>query len=74
MEAIQEVRLGELESYKIYNLIKSAGFKTITGKRHITLIDTKVSNADKYSDLTFNSPIEALKAVGSYINNIKIVG
>ena len=69
MAAIQEIKLNEVETYKIYQLIDLAGFKAITGKRNITLVDKKVPNADKYSDLTFNSPIEALRAVGVYISN-----
>jgi hypothetical protein len=74
MSSIQEVSISTLETYKLCQLIDLAGFKTIIGRSYIRLEDKNNTNADKYSDLTFNTLIEATRAVQPYIvNQFKIV-
>jgi hypothetical protein len=71
---IQEINISELETYKLCQLIDLAGFKTIIGKSYIRLEDKKNTNADKYSDLTFRTIVEAARAIQPYIvNQFKIV-
>ena len=74
MNQIQTINISHLETYKLCQLIDLAGFKTIIGKSYIRLEDKNNTNADKYSDLTFKTLIEAARAVQPYImNKFKLV-
>ena len=71
---IKEINISELETYKMYQLIDLAGFKAIIGRCYIRLEDKNNTNADEYSDLTFRTLIEAVKAIQPYIiNSFKLV-
>jgi hypothetical protein len=70
---IQEVSISKIERYVIYDLIESAGFRVVSTNNAVTLEDTTSREADKYSDLTFKSLVEAVFAIAPYIcNQIKL--
>jgi hypothetical protein len=66
---VQIINITKLEKFKLCQLIDLAGFKTIINRRTVTLIDKKNTKADEYSDLTFESLYEAVRAVGEYLSN-----
>jgi stress-induced morphogen len=75
---IEEVRLTDLDTDRICKLIKKAGFNPkriqIGDKSYIHLEDKNNTNADKYSELTFRTFIEAARAIQPYImNKFKLV-
>lgn len=69
MNGVQIIDLRHQEKYKICQIIAKAGFKTIIKDHYVQLEDTTSKDADKYSDLTFKSLIEAAKAIQPYVAN-----
>ena len=69
MSNIIVLNIRHLRREKMMQLIDLAGFKTEIYNRYISLIDKESRDADKYSDLTFESLYEAIRAVEPYLKN-----
>jgi hypothetical protein len=69
MANVAVIEIKQLQRDKIIQFIDLAGFRIEIYNRYIALIDKKSRDADKYSDLTFTSLDEAIKAVAPYLKN-----
>lgn len=69
MGGIITVDIKLLKDDKLKQILALAGFKVVINQRYVQLVDNNSSNADNYSDLTFKSLSDAVKAVGCYLNN-----
>lgn len=69
MGNVAVVEIKQLQRDKLIQFIDLAGFRVEIYNRYIALFDKKSRVADKYSDLTFTSLDEAIKAVAPYLKN-----
>lgn len=75
---VEIINIKQEKAKRLIDIISTAGFNTkfitVCERTYIRLEDKNNTNADEYSDLTFRTLIEAVKAIQPYIiNSFKLV-